>query len=135
MSSGRLEKPWVQWPGAPAPGTRLCELGDIPSDNGLACDPGGPTSEFPIVLFRAGATVVAFLNRCPHAGIPLNFGDDVFCLYDSDGERDVICPHHSALFRLPEGLCHDGPCEGDRLTAVPIEVRDSVVFVAGVPGS
>ena len=48
----------------------------------------------------------------------------------SDGERDVICPHHSALFRLPEGVCHEGPCRDDRLTPVPLAVEAGVVRIA-----
>jgi nitrite reductase/ring-hydroxylating ferredoxin subunit len=121
---------WRALPGAPAPGTELCQLADVPADNGLERRFGPAGSGFSVVLFRAGESVCAFVNRCPHAGIALNFGDDVFCLYDSDGERDVICPHHSALFRLPEGVCHEGPCRDDRLTPVPLAVEAGVVRIA-----
>ena len=121
---------WRELPGAPAAGTEVCRLSEVPHDNGLERRFGAAEPRFALVVFRHEGDVIGYLNRCPHAGITLNFGDDVFCLYDSDGQRDLLCPHHSALFRLPLGVCHDGPCRGDRLTAVPLEVGEGIVRIA-----
>ena len=74
-----------------------------------------------------------FVDRIASVYVQVNFSDDVFCLIESDGQRDLLCPHHSALFRVPQGECHDGPCRGDRLTAVPLEVSEGVVRVATSP--
>ena len=110
--------------------TILCRLDEISDPGGKGFTFGEGTARREIFVMRKGGRVWGYANRCPHAGIALNFGDDVFCLYDSDGERDVICPHHSALFRLPEGICHEGPCRDDRLTPVPLAVEAGVVRIA-----
>ncbi|MBP6816393.1 MAG: Rieske 2Fe-2S domain-containing protein [Burkholderiaceae bacterium] len=124
---------WRELPGAPPAGTEVCRLAEVPSDNGLERRFGAAEPRFALVVLRHANGVVGYLNRCPHAGIPMNFSDDVFCLIESDGQRDLLCPHHSALFRLPQGECHDGPCRGDRLTAVPLEVSEGVVRIAISP--
>ncbi len=126
---------WRGLPDAPEIGTELCRADEVPADNGLERRFGHPRTGFSMVLFRQGDGLLAFLNRCPHAGITLNFDEEVFCLYDADGQRDVLCPHHSALFRLPGGVCHDGPCQGDTLTAMPIEVVDGLIRIAADPMS
>jgi len=130
------ERPTMEWrdlPGAPAEGTEVCRLDEVPADNGLERRFGAAEQRFAMIVLRHAGAVLGYLNRCPHAGITLNFGDDVFCLYESDGERDLLCPHHSALFRLPQGECHEGPCRGDRLTAVPLEVSEGIVRIATSP--
>jgi len=51
----------------PAPGTVLKALGAIP-------DPGGAPADYdavPILIVRAGGTVRAYVNVCPHQGRPL----------------------------------------------------------------
>ncbi len=35
---------------------------------------------------------------------------------------------HGALFRIDDGRCLAGPCQGDRLEPFPIAVRDGVVY-------
>jgi nitrite reductase/ring-hydroxylating ferredoxin subunit len=38
-----------------------------------------------------------------------------------------MCSTHGALFRVEDGVCLAGPCQGDRLEPYPIVVRDGVV--------
>jgi len=38
---------------------------------------------------------------------------------------------HGALFRIEDGECLQGPCPGQRLSAVPAEVRGEVVYLLG----
>ncbi len=56
-----------------------------------------------------------FRNRCPHLGIPLDWGDGR-CLTD-DGL--LICSMHAALFDPESGDCLAGPCVGKRLERLP----------------
>lgn len=77
------------------------------------------------ILVRVGAEVKAWRNRCPHIGVPLDWGDGR-CLTD-DGM--LICAMHGALFRCDDGFCTDGPCAGDALTPLPIRVADGRIYL------
>ncbi|HBY47735.1 MAG TPA: (2Fe-2S)-binding protein, partial [Alcanivorax sp.] len=47
---------------------------------------------------------------------------------DDDG-RFLVCANHGALFEPENGACLSGPCSGDSLTAVPLDVRDGEIWV------
>lgn len=79
-----------------------------------------------LFVLRHEDGVRAFRNRCPHLGTPLNWTPDRFL----DLERkQIICATHGAVFRIEDGLCVSGPCEGDSLEPVAVEVRDGRVYV------
>ncbi|MGE0796852.1 MAG: Rieske (2Fe-2S) protein [Lautropia sp.] len=121
---------WRTEPHAPAAGTRLCPLVDIPSDNGLEFVFGDGPARFRMVLFRLpDGAPRAYLNVCPHQGIPYNFGADVFCVYDLEERRDLVCVHHAALFHLDDGRCYEGPCTGQSLAPVDIRIVDDWVEI------
>jgi nitrite reductase/ring-hydroxylating ferredoxin subunit len=63
-------------------------------------------------------TLRAYLNRCPHLGLPLNWLPDKFL--DADGEL-IQCSSHGALFTIDQGLCVAGPCVDQSL--LPLETR------------
>ena len=121
---------WRARPNAPAPGTELAALQEVPPDNGLERVFGEGPRAFRVVLFRVGEAVRAYVNECPHVRIPYHFSPDVFCVYEVEGRRDLMCAHHSAMFRLDDGHCYDGPCEGERLEAVDVVVDAGTVRVA-----
>lgn len=101
---------------------RLCELTDIPEKEGI----GVQTAAGEIVLLQRDGQVYAYKNSCPHLGIDLNFQPDVFM--DLDGTF-IQCANHGALFQAEDGLCIHGPCQGQSLTAVPVQVADGVVWM------
>lgn len=77
-------------------------------------------------VLRMGDEVVAYRNNCPHTGAPLNWNPDDFLSLN----RDLIeCAIHGALFRLDDGLCLHGPCNGRSLRAVPISVEAGVISI------
>jgi nitrite reductase/ring-hydroxylating ferredoxin subunit len=80
-----------------------------------------------VILVRRGAEVWAYVNRCPHFSLPLDFEPGVFATYDG---QIIMCAHHSAMFRYEDGLCVDGPCAGHRLDAVAVQVADGIVRLA-----
>jgi nitrite reductase/ring-hydroxylating ferredoxin subunit len=69
----------------------------------------------------------AYLNRCTHVAMELDFQPDRF--FDTTGQW-LICATHGALFVPMTGLCIAGPCRGESLTMVPCEVRDGVVMIS-----
>lgn len=80
-----------------------------------------------LILHRDGAVVRAWLNICPHAGRRLDWSPGEF-LKSRDGL--LVCAVHGASFELRGGECVAGPCRGDRLRAVEVDVRDGQVFLA-----
>jgi nitrite reductase/ring-hydroxylating ferredoxin subunit len=87
-----------------------------------------------IVLRTAGGRVCAYLNRCPHLGIPLNWADDDFM--DSDGKL-LRCATHGALFDPASGQCLLGPCKDEFLWQLDCHINDGQVEVdsSELPGS
>ena len=80
-----------------------------------------------LILHRNGDRVRAWLNVCPHAGRRLDWAPGKF-LKSRDGL--LVCAVHGASFELQQGECVAGPCRGDRLRAVAVQVRDGSVFIA-----
>jgi nitrite reductase/ring-hydroxylating ferredoxin subunit len=65
-----------------------------------------------------GGCYFAFVNRCAHAGIPLDWWPDEFF---SDNGRLLICRAHGSYFEPDTGKCAGGPCAGSAL--VPLHVH------------
>lgn len=102
---------------------RLCDFDAIPDGDAIGVDaPGGE-----VVLLRQGTQVQAYRNHCPHLGIELNFMPDVFLDME---KRYIQCANHSALFQIEDGLCVWGPCQGEALIAVRVQVKDGAVWMA-----
>lgn len=79
-----------------------------------------------VVVRTFDGGVHAYLNRCPHLGVPLNWDDDQFM--DSDGSL-LRCATHGALFEPQSGLCILGPCLGEHLWQLECSVRDGQVEI------
>ena len=80
-----------------------------------------------LVLYRLGDEVRAWLNVCPHAGRRLDWAPGQF-LKSKDGH--LVCAAHGASFELDRGDCVAGPCRGDALRAVQVQLRDGEVWLA-----
>ncbi|MGQ0579372.1 MAG: Rieske (2Fe-2S) protein [Betaproteobacteria bacterium] len=116
---------WRDLPSAPSPGTALCALKEI-AEGGKEVAFGTGHEAFRVLLLRTGAGVVAYHNCCPHFSLPLNYEPDVFHIFDGE---DLMCAHHTAMFKIATGECFDGPCAGASLTAVPVVVAGGTVVV------
>lgn len=78
-------------------------------------------------VVRRGEAVTGFVDRCPHAGLPLAQELDRYLTRDGDY---VMCSWHGALFRPDDGYCVGGPCAGRSLEPWPVAVVDGVVTTA-----
>ena len=76
----------------------------------------------------AARGVVAYINRCPHVGLPLNLFPDRFLTADREL---IICSAHGATFQKHDGRCVGGPCAGTRLSPVAIELARCSSYPAG----
>lgn len=77
-------------------------------------------------VVRHGNAIHAYLNKCPHAGHPLNLRPDAFLTPD---RSMLVCSSHGALFELATGYCVDGPCSGESLVRLPVEVVHGYVLL------
>ena len=72
----------------------------------------------------------AYVNRCPHAGTPLDAWPNEF--FTEDG-RYLICATHGAVFAPDTGICVEGPCPGTRLEPLSVAHRGGELVVTLAP--
>ncbi len=73
----------------------------------------------------------AYMNRCPHTGITLDWVNNQFFSSDT---RYLMCATHGAVFEPPTGECVWGPCFGLSLQSVPLEIEAGQIY-ARLPGA
>jgi nitrite reductase/ring-hydroxylating ferredoxin subunit len=84
---------------------------------------GGETVEAFLVSYQGGH--YAYLNRCRHISLSLDWVDNRFFTEDS---RYLICANHGATYEPTSGECIWGPCFGAFLKSVPLEIDQEKVF-------
>jgi len=83
----------------------------------------GPHTAFAI---RYEGRVHAYLNRCAHVGVELDWQLGRF--FDADG-MVLICSTHGALYDPATGACRGGPCRGAGLVGVAVDEVDGEVVL------
>ncbi|HTT44290.1 MAG TPA: Rieske 2Fe-2S domain-containing protein [Steroidobacteraceae bacterium] len=78
-------------------------------------------------VVRVGDAVHGYVNRCPHAGHPLDLVPQRFLTKDG---TLILCASHGALFEKATGYCVAGPCAGRSLTRVPLALECGLVLLA-----
>jgi nitrite reductase/ring-hydroxylating ferredoxin subunit len=115
-------------PARPPKGTALCPLSDIPEPGAKGFDFREGSAVFAGFVVRKAGRVMGYVDECPHAGWPLAVLPDRYLTREADR---IFCGGHGALFRIEDGLCTSGPCEGDRLEPWPVTVdADGVIRTA-----
>lgn len=114
--------------GLPSDGHRLCRLDSLGESAARAFVFGRGGHRFEIFVQRWNGRLFAYLNACPHAGLPLDWKPGQFI--GPDGKH-LMCANHGALFRIDDGFCIAGPCKGERLKSVPIRVERGFVVISG----
>lgn len=108
-------------------GIELARIDALPDPGAIVVYVGEGPWPPSLILTRRGDRVSAFRNKCPHAGYPLQRADGRIVVQEG---RYLVCSAHGASFTLDEGACAGGPCNGDGLVRVAIEVRDGVVLLS-----
>jgi nitrite reductase/ring-hydroxylating ferredoxin subunit len=87
-----------------------------------------PTAEgrLPAFAVRHRGRVYAYLNRCAHIGVELDWIAGRF--FDVSGIY-LICATHGALYAPETGECVAGPCAGGRLAALPVLEQEGGVYL------
>jgi nitrite reductase/ring-hydroxylating ferredoxin subunit len=117
---------WNNHRHAPPSGTLLCQVSDVPKQACMELRYGPGEDTFDLLLYNQGTAVCAYVNRCPHFSLPLNARPNPFILLP--GGR-VMCAYHSAVFRMSDGRCVDGPAQGLGLDPVPVEIVGTKIFL------
>jgi len=95
---------------------------------------GGKGVRFPVLaggqaatgfVVRHGGTAYAYLNRCAHVPIELDWAEGEF--FESSGLY-LMCSTHGAVYVPESGLCAGGPCKGGRLRPISVSERDGQLY-------
>ena len=78
------------------------------------------------ILINDHGNYYAYVNRCRHMPTPLDFVRDEFF---SDDGRYLQCYTHGALYEFASGVCVSGPCKGESLYRLPVQVDRGEVLV------
>ncbi len=111
-------------PGA-ADAIALCASADL-EERGKALlfdvlEYGRPVRAFAL---RIDGVVVAYLNRCAHVPVEMDWNPGDFL----DADRAfIVCSIHGAHYEPASGRCVGGPCGRGRLTALSVTERDGQV--------
>ena len=79
----------------------------------------------PAFAVRFDAVAVAYLNRCAHVPVEMDWQPGQFWNMD---KRFIICSIHGALYDPSRGGCVQGPCRGARLIGIPLTEEDGQVY-------
>ncbi len=82
--------------------------------------------EQPAFAVRYSGKVYAYINRCAHVPVQMDWDNGAFFDYS---KLYLICATHGAMYLPHTGVCVMGPCPGKRLQPVAVEERDGQVFL------
>lgn len=85
-----------------------------------------PKGLIKIIVLKLNDKITAFINQCPHTGVNLEWRAHQFL--DSSGNL-LQCATHGALFEIVTGECIQGPCHGQSLQSVHIEIDTSEIYI------
>jgi nitrite reductase/ring-hydroxylating ferredoxin subunit len=75
-------------------------------------------------VIRYDGKVYAYLNRCAHVPIELDWAQGEF--FES-GKRYIMCQTHGAIYSPDSGQCAGGPCRGGRLRPIAVQEEGGVI--------
>jgi nitrite reductase/ring-hydroxylating ferredoxin subunit len=79
-----------------------------------------------IFVININNNYFAYVNRCPHTGVNLNWQPNQF--FDIENHF-IQCATHGALFRFDDGYCVRGPCAGGKLQSLALKIQDGDIYV------
>jgi nitrite reductase/ring-hydroxylating ferredoxin subunit len=108
----------------------VCRLDELPDPGSRAFAMGGGDWPLRGFVVRRTDRVFAYVNRCPHAGHPLNWQPDKFLTPD---DSLILCRSHGALFEIATGTCVAGPCAGQSLKSIDVTIASGYVLLTEDP--
>ena len=75
---------------------------------------------------KKNGQIYVYENSCPHLGIQLEWQADEFL--DIDASM-IQCSSHGALFKIDDGECVLGPCQGQSLNKIDFTLEQGMIKV------
>ena len=82
-------------------------------------------SDIEALLVNYEGNIYAYVNRCRHISISMDWVDNQFFTED---RRYLICANHGATYEPATGECIWGPCFGAFLQGLPLEISDGKIL-------
>lgn len=105
----------------------ICASADIADrGKGVRFQVATPLGESPAFVVRYRGVAHAYVNRCAHAWVELDWNQGEF--FDFSGLY-LVCATHGAIYRPESGECVGGPCKGQRLRKLDIEEQGGAIYL------
>ncbi len=105
---------------------RICASAElIDGGDGVRFNVAGGEAAFAV---RSAGVARAYLNRCTHVGIELDWLPGKF--FD-ESARSLLCSVHGATYSATDGRCEAGPCRGRGLRRLDCREHDGWIWVEG----
>jgi nitrite reductase/ring-hydroxylating ferredoxin subunit len=104
----------------------LCRTDDIAEGMARSFIVGEGAARRDIVVVRKNGRFLAYENSCPHQAMPLETFPDKFLNEDA---TLFVCSTHGARFRVEDGVCISGPCEGKSLVSLSLSLDKGALTV------
>lgn len=101
---------------------KLCHIDDIADPGARGFELMRDNQEYLMFLVKRDGQVYGYRNKCPHAGVNLEWREDDFLDMD---KAWIQCSVHGAMFVIETGECAGGPCNGKGLEALDIQVDEA----------
>lgn len=108
------------------PKTRIANESDLSEGAALKFDYMLGEKKLEGFVARYKGKVVCYRNVCRHIPISLDYGDNRF--FTRDGAH-FVCQTHGATYDPHSGVCVQGPCKGEKLFSLPIQIADGVIWL------
>ena len=112
---------WKIYRSAPSNGALVCSADSIPDAGFKSVVVTSAAGTFPVLVFKTGSAVHAFVNACPHQYLPLDHRGD--SILSADGTV-IRCTNHGAGFCVSTGHGVEGLGIDQQLDAVPVRIDD-----------
>lgn len=76
-------------------------------------------------VVRHGGKAYAYLNRCAHVPIELDWAEGEF--FESS-KLYIMCATHGAIYVPDSGFCAGGPCRGGRLRPIAVTEEAGSIY-------
>ena len=107
--------------------TVICSSDDLAVGGlGVCFEVADEDAIWPAFVVRHPQGVAAYINRCAHLALELDWDQGHF--FDLD-QRYLICATHGALYRADTGKCVSGPCNGSGLEALKVVETEGTVYL------
>jgi nitrite reductase/ring-hydroxylating ferredoxin subunit len=98
----------------------LCQLNELALGQARGFDPFNKGLDS-LFLIKLADRVLAYRDVCPHYGTTtLPWQKDAYL--DASGQH-IVCAAHGALFDLRTAECISGPCLGEALEAIRLDIQ------------